>query len=52
MPQMKALSELFHCLKQLAISRRPFAISSGESWFLLLVPHEITTLLKNEKERK
>ena len=52
MPQMKTLIELFPCLKQLAILIRPFAISSGESWNRLLVPHNIATLLKDENRRK
>ena len=46
---MKTLIELFPCLKQLAILIRPFAISSGESWCKLLVSHNITTFLKDEK---
>ena len=41
MPQMKTLIALFPCLKQLTILIRPFAISSGESWYKLLVPHNI-----------
>ena len=44
MPQMKTL---FPCLKQLAILIRPLAISSGESWYKLLVAHHIIT----EKQR-
>ena len=52
MPQMKTLVELFCCFKQLAILRRPFAIFSGESWYILLVPHYITASLKDEKECK
>ena len=52
MPQMKTLIALFPCLKQLAILIRPFAISSGESWYKLLVPHNITTFLKDEKQCK
>ena len=34
MPQMKTLIELFPCLKQLAILIRPFAIFSGEFWYI------------------
>ena len=49
MPQMKTLIELFRSLKQLAISRRSFAISSGKSWYRLLVLDDITTFLKDEK---
>ena len=41
MPQMKTLIALFSCLKQLTILIRPFAISSGESWYKLLVPYNI-----------
>ena len=52
MPQMKTLIALFPCLKQLAILIRPFAISSGESWYKLLVPHNIITFLKDEIRRK
>ena len=49
---MKTLVNLFPCLKKLAIFIRPFAISSGESWYKLLVPHNITTFFKDEKRRK
>ena len=52
MPQMKTLIALCSCLKQLAILIRPFAISSGESWYKLLVPHNIITFLKDEKQCK
>ena len=52
MPQMKTLIALFPCLKQLAILIRQFAISSGESCYKLLVPHNIITFLKDEKQRK
>ena len=52
MPQMKTSIELFHCLKQLTILIRPFAVASGESWFKLLVPHNIATFLKEEKRHK
>ena len=45
--QMKTLVELFRCLKQVAILRRPFDISSDEYWCSLL--YNITTLLKDEK---
>ena len=48
MPQMKTLIALFPCLKQLAILITPFALSSGESWYKLLVPHNIITFLKDE----
>ena len=47
MPQMKTLVEFFHCLKQLAILRRPFLICSGESWYELVVP----SLPKNISQR-
>ena len=39
MLQIKTLVELLHFFKQLAILRRPFAISSGGSWYKLLVQH-------------
>ena len=52
MPQMKTLIALFPCLKQLAILIRPLAISSGEFWYKLLVPHNIITFLKDEKQLK
>ena len=52
MPQKKTLMALFPCLKQLAIFIRPFAISSGESWFKLFEPHNIITFLKDVKRRK
>ena len=52
MPQMETLIALFPCLKQLAILIRLFAISSGESWYKLLVPHNIIIFLKDEKQRK
>ena len=50
MPQMKTLVELFRCLKQVAILRIPFEISSDEDWCRLL--YNIITLLKDEKVRK
>ena len=46
------IDRIVPCLKQLAILMRPFAISSGESWYKLLVPHNITTFLKDEKRHK
>ena len=52
MPQMKTLISLFPCLKQLPILIRPFAISSGESLYKLLLPHNIITFLKDERRRK
>ena len=51
MPQI-ILIALFPCLKQLAILIRPLAISSGELWYKLLVPHNIIAFLKDEKIRK
>ena len=51
MSQMKTLIALFPCLKQLTNFIRPFAISSGESWYKSLVPHNIT-FLKDEKQHK
>ena len=52
MSQMKTLIALFPCLKQLTNFIRPFAISSGESWYKSLVPHNITTFLKDQKRHK
>ena len=52
MPLMKPLVELSHCLKQLAILRRRFAVQSGESWYILLLPHNLKTFLKDKKVRK
>ena len=52
MPLIKPLVELSHCLKQLAILRRRFAVQSGESWYILLVPHNLKTFLKDKKVRK
>ena len=48
MPQIKTLIATFPCLKQLTILIRPFAVSSGASWYKLLVPHNIITFLKDE----
>ena len=48
-PQMKTLIEMFLCLIQLAILRRPFAISYDEFWYKLLVPDNITAFPKDEK---
>ena len=47
MLQMKTLIALFPYLKQLAILIRPFAISSSESWYKLLVPHNTIAFLKS-----
>ena len=52
MSQMNALIELLSCLKQLAILIRPFAISSGESWYKILLQHNIITFLKDDKQHK
>ena len=52
MPHMKTLIVLLPCSKQLTILIRPFTISSGESWYKLLVPHNIITFLNNEKQHK
>ena len=46
------LTNMFRCLKELAISRRTFTMSSGESWFKLLVLRKIITFLKDKNERK
>ena len=48
----QTLVELFPYLKQFAILTRPFVISLGESWYKLLVPHNITKFLKDEKQPK
>ena len=48
-PQMKTLIEMFLCLIQLAILRRPFAISYDEFWYKLLVPDNITAFPKDEE---
>ena len=50
--KLKALLTLFPCLKQLAILIRPFAISSVEFWYNLLVWHNIITFLKYRKQCK
>ena len=52
MPQMKTLVELLLCLKELAILITPFPISSSESWYKLLVPHNTARFLKDEKGHK
>ena len=48
MPQMETLIELLSSLKQFAILIKPFATSSGESWYKLLIQFELTIFLKEK----
>ena len=48
---MKTMTALFPCLKHLDILVRPFTMSSGESWYELLVLHNMM-FLKDEKRYK
>ena len=48
MPQVKTLIEFSFRLEQLTMLIRPLTISTGELWFKLLVPRNITKIKSDE----
>ena len=48
MPQVKTLIEFSFRLEQLTMLIRPLTISTGEFWFKLLVPRNITKIKNDE----